>query len=117
VAVPHDQRWGRGDFVGDLARDAYHDRDWPRDADLLELHRHLDRKFFADPDAHAVLDRAWIEWRLHELEEQTPEWIAVRDFARDYAEQYGWWLDREREREASTRLYHHVFEREEPPAS
>jgi uncharacterized protein YozE (UPF0346 family) len=52
----------RRDPVGDLARDAHHDHEWPRgSARLRTLHDHLD-EMNACAAAHDALDRAWLEW-------------------------------------------------------
>jgi hypothetical protein len=53
----------RDDPVGDLARDALQDRDWPRGAArLATLDEHL-YELGAIRDAHVALWRAWAEWR------------------------------------------------------
>lgn len=47
----------RSDAVGDFARDAHADQQWPENADLADLRGHL-------PGAlHPVLEEAWAEYR------------------------------------------------------
>jgi uncharacterized protein YozE (UPF0346 family) len=52
----------RDDPIGDLARDAFHDSDWPRRATRFdEFERCLD-KADACQEAQRALLRAWGEW-------------------------------------------------------
>jgi len=56
-----EQQRRRDDGVGDLARDALSDADWPRRIGVKRMHEHLLERHACE-GAHDSLDRAWREW-------------------------------------------------------